>query len=115
MPGSVAMESVPIVFDNVQCNGDETQLIDCSRAMYVEGCDHSYDAGVNCTATGKCTNVKLMHQLQTFYCTPQEMVNLECKCPHWSSLSWSLAVCGKFDLKDGFLKMSIIINSRMST
>ncbi len=48
---------VPIVFDVVQCTGDESQLADCSRATYVEGCTHSLDAGVNCTTpTGKCIN-----------------------------------------------------------
>ena len=46
---------VPIVFDDVQCTGDENQLADCSRATHVEGCTHNLDAGVNCT-TGKCIN-----------------------------------------------------------
>ncbi|XP_071955475.1 scavenger receptor cysteine-rich domain-containing protein DMBT1-like [Antedon mediterranea] len=39
----------PIHLDNVECNGDETSIIDCSHAgLGIENCVHSEDAGVEC-------------------------------------------------------------------
>ncbi|XP_073411989.1 scavenger receptor cysteine-rich domain-containing protein DMBT1-like [Dendrobates tinctorius] len=40
----------PIMLDNVQCNGDESSLFDCSYpGIKQHNCDHSEDAGVTCS------------------------------------------------------------------
>ena len=43
-----------ITFDNVHCNGTESNIFDCSHNGYqVHDCDHSQDAGADCA--GKTT------------------------------------------------------------
>ena len=38
-----------IVFDNVFCTGNETNITECSHSgLGVNNCDHSEDAGVRC-------------------------------------------------------------------
>ncbi len=40
-----------IWLDNVQCNGNESNLIDCpANQIGRHNCDHSEDAGVNCSS-----------------------------------------------------------------
>ena len=41
----------PILFDDVQCNGFEQRLFDCSHpGLEVNNCGHHEDAGVECSA-----------------------------------------------------------------
>ena len=40
--------SGPIYLDNVQCEGNETSLIECDYDRNVNDCDHTEDAGVSC-------------------------------------------------------------------
>ena len=44
-----AEEGLPILLDDLQCNGDERSLLECShRGVGVHNCDHSEDVGVIC-------------------------------------------------------------------
>ena len=45
-----ASPSVPILLNNVNCNGSESRLINCrhSRVGNNTSCDHNKDAGVSC-------------------------------------------------------------------
>ena len=46
----------PILLDNVECNGDETRIADCSHNVWGESdCDHREDAGVICYC--KCGSI----------------------------------------------------------
>lgn len=41
--------SQPILLDDVNCNGDETRLVDCDhRGLNTHNCGHSEDASVRC-------------------------------------------------------------------
>ena len=40
--------SGPIYLDNVQCEGDEDSLRNCSLSREIDDCTHSEDAGVRC-------------------------------------------------------------------
>ena len=40
--------SGPIHLDNVQCEGDEESLQNCSLSREIDDCTHSEDAGVSC-------------------------------------------------------------------
>ena len=43
-----------ILLDNVQCNGNENRLASCGHnAIGDHNCQHSEDAGVECTSRGK--------------------------------------------------------------
>ena len=42
--------TTPIVFDDVACSGSEQRLIDCPYTS-LHNCDHSEDAGVECSLT----------------------------------------------------------------
>ena len=39
---------LPILMDNVACQGPETRLIDCAYDEHTIDCFHSEDAGVHC-------------------------------------------------------------------
>ena len=39
----------PIYLDNVQCEGNETSLMECKHNRSIHQCDHTEDAGVSCT------------------------------------------------------------------
>ena len=41
----------PVLLDYVDCNGDEASLLNCTHANTTTQCDHSSDAGVNCTGS----------------------------------------------------------------
>ena len=44
-----AGEELPILLDDLQCNGDERSLLECShRGVGVHNCLHSEDVGVIC-------------------------------------------------------------------
>lgn len=45
-----------ILLDNVNCTGNEVQLIDC-MAITMHNCNHGEDAGVTCVATRKWIKV----------------------------------------------------------
>jgi len=50
----------PIFLDRLGCSGTEDSLLDCDRfaGLGLHSCDHSQDAGVNCTGeilTETCT------------------------------------------------------------
>ncbi len=38
----------PIVFNDIDCKGDETNIASCDKSMDTTGCDHSTDIGVRC-------------------------------------------------------------------
>ena len=41
----------PILLDNVECQGSESDLLNCSHSgLYVHNCVHAEDAGVSCTS-----------------------------------------------------------------
>ena len=42
----------PILLDYVQCTGNEAALLDCTHTDHSQ-CDHSSDAGVDCSISGK--------------------------------------------------------------
>ena len=42
--------TLPILLDDVGCNGTETDLLNCSRAIEESNCAHYEDAGVICQA-----------------------------------------------------------------
>ena len=44
-----ASSNVPIVLDVVTCTGEESFLLDCGSATYIEYCGHEHDIGINCT------------------------------------------------------------------
>ena len=49
------------VLDNVQCNGNEDSLLDCSRnPLGVHNCDQSSGAGVQCQGTDNLIGVLLL-------------------------------------------------------
>lgn len=39
---------IPIVLDNLQCQGNETNVTQCSYDAHTADCTHSEDAGVKC-------------------------------------------------------------------
>ena len=43
----------PVLLDYVNCNGDEASLLNCDHKKATNQCDHSSDAGVNCTGIAK--------------------------------------------------------------
>ncbi|PIK48343.1 putative deleted in malignant brain tumors 1 protein-like [Apostichopus japonicus] len=52
MVGFVGIETGPILLSNVECNGNERNLRDCLPSgigIYTQECDHSRDAGVQCS------------------------------------------------------------------
>ena len=38
----------PVLLDYVNCNGDETSLLNCEHEKPTHQCNHSSDTGVNC-------------------------------------------------------------------
>lgn len=45
----------PIYLDNVECNGDEEYLVNCSAAgPFQHDCSHLEDAGVDCEGKKAC-------------------------------------------------------------
>ena len=46
----VTNQSTPIVLDGLQCSSTDTRLGDCGHRGFVERCEHSMDAGANCTS-----------------------------------------------------------------
>jgi deleted-in-malignant-brain-tumors protein 1 len=48
---------VPIVLDNVACQGSETRLIDCSYDGHTADCRHAEDAGIQC----QCKTIDAYH------------------------------------------------------
>ena len=43
----------PIHLDNVQCRGDETDIMRCSHnGVGINNCNHAEDAGVSCRVAG---------------------------------------------------------------
>ena len=52
-----------IFLDNVECQGDETNLDDCTHnGVGIHNCDHSRDAGVICSQQGIVRVLNLTHQ-----------------------------------------------------
>ena len=45
----------PVLFGNLDCNGMELRITDCS-ASYYYGATHSLDAGVRCQRTAATSN-----------------------------------------------------------
>ena len=42
-------DGLPILLDDMACNGSETSLTECANAgVHIHDCDHSEDAGVIC-------------------------------------------------------------------
>ena len=51
----------PVVFDNVNCYGNELNLFQCHRSDYGEHtCPHHQDAGVVCTTEGTYKKIVLL-------------------------------------------------------
>jgi len=43
-------ERLPILLDDLGCNGNETRLLECGNSgIGVNNCSHGEDAGVSCT------------------------------------------------------------------
>ena len=57
-----------IVLDNVQCNGTETRLIDCSaNPINIHNCVHSEDASVSCVLTREYKSNLVFYNKLTLY------------------------------------------------
>ena len=52
----------PILLDNVQCVNSEPTLLQCTHVTQ-HNCDHSEDAGVQCTKPGKSCHFKILPYL----------------------------------------------------
>ena len=48
----------PVLLDYVNCSGDEASLLNCTHANITHQCNHSSDAGVNCTGKAYLTSYK---------------------------------------------------------
>ena len=47
--GMFGLGSGPIFLENLACNGEEGEILDCPRSVPgLHQCDHSQDAGVQC-------------------------------------------------------------------
>lgn len=77
-----------ILLSGLECTGNEERLVDCQRDAEVrENCDHSADAGVQCTdeilpkftQTGKLQQYPLLHCMYKHSCTHRQVSNLEVK------------------------------------
>ena len=44
-----------ILFSNVGCSGEESEILDCSSTPPRDGCDHDEDAGVSCAGIHRHT------------------------------------------------------------
>ena len=64
-----AGEELPILLDDLQCNGDERSLLECShRGVGVHNCGHSEDVGVICLY-GRCNRGNCLPLIvQNTYC-----------------------------------------------
>ncbi|XP_071828206.1 scavenger receptor cysteine-rich domain-containing group B protein-like isoform X2 [Apostichopus japonicus] len=65
MVGFVGIETGPILLSNVDCNGNERTLRDCLPSgigIYTQECDHSRDAGVQCS--GPCLEFQCPADIQ---------------------------------------------------
>ena len=51
-----------IVLDEVECNGNETHLINCTASVINHNCFHFEDAGVTCNLTAQCTHGEIRLQ-----------------------------------------------------
>ena len=45
--------TVPILFDDIQCTGEEDSLLECTYDFTTADCSHSDDAGVACLDQGE--------------------------------------------------------------
>ena len=57
-------EGLPILLDDMNCNGSETSLTECA-GVHIHDCDHSEDAGVICEGA-YVTNVFYVQKWLTF-------------------------------------------------
>lgn len=46
-------DKLSILFDDMKCNGSESNLLQCRRNLGKSDCTHLEDVGVACTATGQ--------------------------------------------------------------
>jgi len=48
-------ETSPIFLDNVKCDVDEKNILDCQRSNKDHNCDHTEDVGVYCISPDECS------------------------------------------------------------
>lgn len=54
----------PIHLDDVQCTGNETDILDCPRSTTEVSCTHREDAGASCTPEGNLADLFLIIMLE---------------------------------------------------
>ena len=60
-PFGSASSEVPIYLDDVQCSGQEHQLITCpAQPIGVNNCGHHEDAGVRCQPSDRVRNLSYL-------------------------------------------------------